>query len=445
MTESVFYTSVTQASASDEEVAARRFVADVQRQFPGEQIYVPAYGSVFPNHMDAQGHPHPVSTTGALSRLFGNTSSGPASIGASCPPTPDYNFNVYGIVNYTNDGTGGSGAVASTTIQPHTYVGERDEYCKLTLYEIVWQTTSSTIGYYNIYVESYYANTNNPIVAFAAIPANAGHYKTASCIQGTVYYEDSWPQSLTRTALTQVPDGTDVQINPIYNSSNSLSWLFFWEARLDQVQQSWAAAGFNTFFNAGYDPNDAGVAEFDHNDHGNGCASSVIRFGPSDKWDGWTADHEAGHYWQYQKQGKTLPGTTAQVHSICNSYDATTAFIEGFADWHANQFSSVSERASYGFITTGGEVSQPQACDVTHYAEAGVADFFWDYFDSVNSATYDSSLDTVAFGSSLPYLKSNWPGTETSFSGWYNDMLNQGKFGSQAAAVLSLANHFTLF
>lgn len=449
MAEADYQAAIDSAVVAEDGASATNFHTDVTTAFPNDTLIIPNSTFTPTKALDGAGNSYTVTTTGALATLFGNASSvldRPPQPPGNCLPVPDYYFSVSGIANWV-DGQLVPHLLANTTVEVHVYIGWRDENCRLVLEDSAYQTTTTSGGTFSVNVESYYSPSQRPVFAFVATPTNVGKYKVASCIIPglPVYYQDDWPQTLTRSQLTEFNSNGNVVTYPSYTPSDSMAWLFFWETRLDQVKSAWASVGFSHFFNAGYDPY-FDSSEFRHDDYGFDCTSSVIRFGYNSKWDGWVVDHEAGHYWQYHKQGKQLAG--GGTHDLCHATTQVRAFLEGFADYHANNFATDGERRPHLFFTyPNGELTSSVSCDTTHYAENGVADFFQDYFDNVNDATFDGAVDTILFGSGSPrsYLVQNWPGSVSTFQGWFDLMDLAGKFGSQEAAVRTLANHFTLF
>jgi hypothetical protein len=88
-------------------------------------------------------------------------------------------------------------------------------------------------------------------------------------------------------------------------------------------------------------------------------------------------------------------------HKTCNKLPnnelgINTAFVEGFAEYFANQTFKQNNR--YYKYKNGVEMESycPDAVVLEkegHYYEHKVADFFWDIFDNNNDIVYDESID----------------------------------------------------
>jgi hypothetical protein len=456
-----YYALLEQGRSVQKAARADQFRKEIEERYPGRTV-------VGPNPVDETA-PDPTADSPATSASEGSLAAdllsgeapssalSPAQFSAglepasgaiapqlACGPLPNHIFTVSGNIFY-GDNLGNYNHVNNVPMKVHTYSASFDDLCFIVLNERIYTVSTDSNGHFSQSVTSYYTQDENPVIQFDGVPQNAGHYKADTCnLIFTKFYESDAAQVLVPGQFTQANINGVVNVGATFASSNSQAWLFYWEARLATVRTAWQNAGFSTFFNAGYDSSftSGAGAEF-RSGNGLGCVSSVIRFGPSKQWDEWAAFHESGHYWQYQKQSKSL--ASGSSHSFCTTLNATTAFIEGFADWRANYFGTIADREANGFFLISGELSSN--CSTSYHSENSVADFFADYFDNVNSSNKDGSQDTIYFGSgqSLSYLVTNWPGTESTYSGWYNDMLSQGKFGSQAGAVNTLATYFQLF
>ncbi len=135
--------------------------------------------------------------------------------------------------------------------------------------------------------------------------------------------------------------------------------------------------------------------------------------------------HEFGHFFQYQLQGGSLAG--GGQHYYCGNSGDATAFVEGFADWHGAWWET--DGRDYIVPCESGECYT--ACPAGWRLEGNVQAFFWDLFDSVNSPTYDASIDTVIYP--LTFLL-NW-GSYSSFPAFYDNFQSRGLFNTAVPGV----------
>ena len=265
----------------------------------------------------------------------------------------------------------------------------------------------------------------DPVVRFGATAPDAGIRNGTSITTVTQY--------VSGTSLWGFWVGDQYRMQPLFDTIVAPQNYFFrWNAEIKSLQQRWALNGFGssyTPFKAGYDSSSTGGALFLP------VSPGVVSFGVTGRYTlRWIMAHEFGHFFQFKLQGNALaPGGGA--HQYCQVLLASTAFAEGFADWHGAYWETDGREFIVPCI--GGECYS--TCEPGYLREGNVQAFFWDLFDSQNSGTYDGGIDTVQFG--LGLLK-NWI-SYGSFPSFYNDFTARGIWGSQASVVegLRAVNH----
>ena len=278
--------------------------------------------------------------------------------------------------------------------------------------------TTGAYGDYSMTVSSSVApGTGNPVVSFLAVAPDAGVRSGAA---GFVPVS----QSLTPGYHYGSWQGSTWRMYPLFDPNNAFySFLFRWNAEIESLRSRWADNGFGSYFTpftAGYDGSLPSTAAFII------ASPGLVAFNDDGRYTiKWIMAHEFGHFFQYRLQGGSLDG--GGQHSYCGNSGDTTAFIEGFADWHGAWW----ETDGRDFIVPceGGECYTQ--CPSGWRYEGNVQAFFWDLFDSTNSASHDGSIDTVGY--SLSFLQ-NWT-SYSSFPAFYDSFQSRGLFSPAVPGI----------
>jgi hypothetical protein len=230
-------------------------------------------------------------------------------------------------------------------------------------------------------------------------------------------------------------------INPEFRPANApYRFMFRWNDMLASLREFWCGAGLCQFVNFraaywdDYNPEHPELEDYAHFE--SSAPPGLVMFYNATWVRPFVMAHEFGHAFHYELQGQVAFPTTGP-HSYCTQQDELTAIVEGFADWHAIK----STEDSGGILTCWlGECHQ---CDELGWRrKTNVSAFFWDIFDSTNSASWDLGVDTIEYPLSL---LANWRSGSCygSFDDFYQNFASRSLWTIGGTDTLRTVNHVT--